>query len=135
MAIKWTPNLAVGIEKIDEQHKVLFERINALIEACNQGKGKDTVADLITFLKDYVVFHFRDEQQIMLNYKYPQYEQHKKLHDRFIESLNELNKELEEQGPGLALVLKTNRLVVDWLINHISKVDTQLAAHIRNSGG
>ncbi|NLY30396.1 MAG: hemerythrin, partial [Firmicutes bacterium] len=77
MAIKWTPNLAVGIEKIDEQHKVLFERINALIEACNQGKGKDTVADLITFLKDYVVFHFRDEQQIMLNYKYPQYEQHK----------------------------------------------------------
>ena len=135
MAIKWTPNLAVGIEKIDEQHKVLFERINALIEACNQGKGKDTVADLITFLKDYVVFHFRDEQQIMLNYKYPQYEQHKKLHDRFIESLNELNKELEEQGPGLALVLKTNRLVVDWLINHINKVDTQLAAHIRNSGG
>ncbi len=134
MAIKWTPSLAVGIEKIDEQHRVLFERINALIEACNQGKGKDRVAELITFLKDYVVFHFRDEQQIMLNYKYPQYEQHKKLHDRFIESLNELNKELEEQGPGLALVLKTNRLVVDWLINHISKVDTQLAAHIRNSG-
>ncbi|NLA57725.1 MAG: hemerythrin family protein [Firmicutes bacterium] len=133
MAIKWTPNLAIGIEKIDEQHKVLFERINALIEACNQGKGKDTVAGLITFLKDYVVFHFRDEQQIMLDHKYPQYAEHKKLHDRFVESLNELNKELEEQGPGLALVLKTNRIVVDWLINHISKVDTQLAAYIKKN--
>jgi hemerythrin len=134
MAIRWTPNLAIGVDKIDEQHKVLFERINDLIEACNQGKGKETVAELITFLKDYVVFHFRDEQQTMLNYKYPQYTEHKKLHDRFIESLDELNEELDKQGPGLTLVLKTNRLVVDWLINHISKVDTQLAAHIRQSG-
>ena len=40
-----------GVDKIDEQHKVLFERINDLIEACNQGKGKETVAELITFLK------------------------------------------------------------------------------------
>ncbi|HHV92957.1 MAG TPA: hemerythrin family protein [Firmicutes bacterium] len=134
MAIKWTPNLAIGIKKIDDQHKVLFERINDLIEACNQGKGKDTVAELITFLKDYVVFHFRDEQQIMLDYKYPEYEAHKKLHDGFVDSLKELNKELEEKGPGLALVLKTNRLVVDWLINHISKVDTQLAAYIKKDG-
>lgn len=43
MAIEWTDELATGVNKIDNQHKELFKRINNLLDACNQGKGKDEV--------------------------------------------------------------------------------------------
>ena len=33
MAIVWTPNLSVGVEHIDNQHKIWFEKANALFEA------------------------------------------------------------------------------------------------------
>jgi hemerythrin len=46
MAIEWTDDLAVGIVEIDNQHKELFHQINQLLEACNQGKGKETVGKI-----------------------------------------------------------------------------------------
>ncbi len=33
MAIEWTPNLTVGVESIDHQHKTLFDKANQLFEA------------------------------------------------------------------------------------------------------
>ena len=39
MAVKWTPNLSVGVEHIDEQHKIWFEKANDLFEA---GKNRRT---------------------------------------------------------------------------------------------
>lgn len=134
MAIRWTPNLAVGVAKIDEQHKMLFQKVNELINACNQGKGKDAVAELIGFLGDYVVFHFRDEEKLMQAHNYPDYAKHKSLHDEFIKGLGELHDELEREGPGLGLVLKTNQVVVDWLINHISKTDKAVGKFLQKKG-
>ncbi|NMB13591.1 MAG: hemerythrin, partial [Firmicutes bacterium] len=31
MAIEWTPALAVGVDKIDQQHRMLFQKVNELI--------------------------------------------------------------------------------------------------------
>ncbi|NLV92725.1 MAG: hemerythrin family protein [Firmicutes bacterium] len=132
MAIAWTPDLAVGVELIDEQHKELFKRINDLFEACNQGKGKEAVAETIDFLEDYVVVHFTDEQALMRRHRYPQYESHKALHDGFVESLKQLKEHLDTEGPGLTLVLKTNRIVVQWLTGHIRRVDTQFAKFLHD---
>ncbi|NLJ26365.1 MAG: hemerythrin family protein [Firmicutes bacterium] len=134
MAIQWTPALAVGIDAIDGQHKTLFQKVNNLIEACNRGQGKDTVAQTIDFLGEYVIIHFRDEEKLMQKHSFPGYLQHKQLHDAFIKGFQQLKDELEEEGPGLGLVLKTNRLVVDWLINHISKKDKAFGKFLRGEG-
>lgn len=125
MAIEWTPALAVGVELLDEQHKELFRRINRLIEACNQGKGKEAVAETIEFLGEYIHVHFRDEEGMMRKANYPDYERHKAAHAAFAENFKELKEHLDKEGPGLTLVIKTNRIVVDWLTNHISRVDKE----------
>ena len=41
MAIKWTPDLSVGVENIDEQHKIWFEKANELFEAGKQQRAKN----------------------------------------------------------------------------------------------
>ncbi len=40
MPIEWTQDLAVGVKIIDEQHKEIFRRVDALLEACKAGKGE-----------------------------------------------------------------------------------------------
>ena len=43
MAMQWNENLAVGVDVIDNQHKGIISRINNLLNAMSQGKGKDEV--------------------------------------------------------------------------------------------
>ncbi len=129
--IEWTEELATGSTEIDRQHKEIFSRINKLLDACNLGKGRDEVSDVLKFLDDYVVSHFDEEEQYMLKYNYPAYAEHKAKHLEFTKNYILLKKQVEAEGPCLNSVLTTNRLVVDWLIHHIRKVDTQLGAFLK----
>lgn len=131
MALEWTQDLATGSEEIDFQHKELFRRVNALLESCRQGKGKAELNRVIEFLDEYVVKHFSEEEKFMRKYEYPGHANHKTEHLKFIATFSELKKEIERQGPALDLVVKTNRMIVQWLINHISKVDRSLGMFLR----
>ena len=132
MAILWTEDLAVGVSEIDNQHKELFNRINDLLEACNQGKAKEVVTEVIKFLEDYVVIHFGNEEKYMALYKYPGFISHKALHDQFIITFGELKDRLAADGPGGHIVIMTNRVVVTWLNSHIRNVDKELGAFLKN---
>lgn len=126
MGIEWNEDLAVGVYIIDDQHKELFNRINNLLEACNLGKGKDTVDEIIKFLEDYVVSHFGEEEEIMKKHDYPYYQQHKEQHEQFVEQFSQLKNKLEKEGVGGHMAIYTNQVVVDWLQDHIIKVDKAL---------
>ena len=127
----WNEKLAVGIDTIDNQHKELIKRVNALLEACRQGKGKAEIGVVVKFLDDYVITHFSEEEKYMRESDYPGYARHKTEHLEFIATFSELKKEIDRYGPALDLVVKTNRMVVQWLINHISKVDTALGMFLK----
>ena len=132
MAIEWTEDLAVGFNTIDDQHKELFKKINQMLEACTQGKGKEVLREMLDFLGDYVVTHFGTEERLMQQYNYPDYQSHKNHHEKFIESFMGLKKEFETTGPGIHLVVMTNRVVVGWLNSHIRNVDKLLGAFLKD---
>ncbi len=132
MAITWTDDLATGVVKIDDQHNELFRRINNLLAACQQGEGKTEVTKVIGFLEDYVIEHFSEEEGHMNERSYPEFGRHKGQHLEFMENLSALKKQLETDGPGVHVVLSTNRMVVDWLINHIRREDKALGAFLRS---
>ena len=52
MAIEWTKDLETGVALIDEQHKELFDRVNKLLAASSQGRGKEEVGSLLGFLEE-----------------------------------------------------------------------------------
>ncbi len=131
MAIEWTEDLATGSSEIDRQHKELFNRVNALLEACRQGKGKAEVSKVVQFLDDYVTTHFSEEEKYMRKYDYPTYATHKAQHLEFIENFSELKRQIEKEGAGVHLLVKTNHMIVQWLINHISKVDRALGTFLK----
>ena len=131
MAIEWTEDLAVGVGKIDAQHRELFNQINRLLEACNQNKGREAVGKIIDFLGEYVVNHFGSEEELMEKYNYPDYKVHKADHTQFISSFTELKARFDSDGPGPHIVIMTNRVVVGWLNSHIRNVDKLLGEFLK----
>jgi hemerythrin len=131
VAIHWTEDLTTGVAEIDSQHKELFKRINGLLEACSQGKGRGEVDKVIKFLEDYVVRHFSEEEKYMVDYSYPAYGSHKAQHLEFMGNFFSLKGEFESDGPGVHIIVRTNSLVIDWLRNHIRKVDKELGTFLK----
>lgn len=131
MAIEWTEDLAMGVAEIDDQHKELFRRINQLLEACTQRQGKDAVGKIIEFLGSYVVEHFGSEERYMAIYGYPESAVHHEQHSQFIRSFQELKDKFETDGPGVHIIIMTNRTVVGWLTGHIRRMDKSLGEFLR----
>jgi len=131
MAIEWRNDLSTGIDKIDSQHKELISRVNLLFESCGKGRAKEEVKETLKFLQDYVVVHFGTEEDFMSKYGYPDISDHKAKHKAFIADFLVLKNQFETQGANLTLITRTNKVVVDWLIQHIGNVDKKLGAFLK----
>jgi len=132
MAIEWSRNLSTGVEWQDRHHKELFKRVSSLLDAMSVGMGKDELERILSFLDSYITVHFDAEEQAMSKYAYPGAVDHLREHTAFIEHVSDLRREFASR-PTMALVVKVQRLVVDWLINHIGDSDKKLGAYILKS--
>ncbi|MCL2575267.1 MAG: bacteriohemerythrin [Defluviitaleaceae bacterium] len=116
-------NLITGIDIVDEQHKMLFVRLDELI---NLGCGNENIAALksaLEFLEKYAMMHFETEECLMRQACYPKFEAHKELHRTFIDKKNELKKLLVDDGYKNKLLIELRSFLVSWLINHIKNED------------
>lgn len=134
MGIEWTANLSTGVEWQDRHHKELFKRINRLLDAMNLGQGKEEVASLFGFLDEYIAYHFEAEEQAMSKYGYEGVLAHIAEHTRFIDEIAELSKEFKK-GATTGLVIKVQRQVIDWLLNHICGPDKRLGEFLVTTTG
>jgi hemerythrin len=124
--INWTKELSVGVEEIDVQHQELFNRINALLSACETDLYSQETHELMGFLHTYVLEHFTAEETLMRTAGYPDEEAHRRQHLGFCRRLSELDRELLAlPEPGLILN-QLNEMVVDWLYEHICMEDRKL---------
>ncbi|ERM92576.1 hemerythrin [Caldanaerobacter subterraneus subsp. yonseiensis KB-1] len=130
--IKWTESLSIGNETIDSQHKELIRKINDVLEACNRQQGKEKVVEVMQFLKDYTVKHFKDEENLMKKYQYPMYEEHKKIHEDLVKKVEDLDERIKREGVSLSVVMTVNKTLVDWFVNHINKEDKKVGEYIKN---
>jgi hemerythrin len=126
MARTWTPKLAIGVPAIDNQHKELFERSDALLDAMRLGKGADEVKKLLHYLEQYATLHFGAEERLMQKQRFPGFAQHKLLHDEFRKEFNAIKDSIEKAGTSSGTTLRLNSLMGVWLIQHIGNVDLKL---------
>jgi hemerythrin-like metal-binding protein len=137
MAIaKWSDELTTGVTEVDTQHKELIRLVNDFHEALMQGKGREVVGDAIHFLSDYVVKHFQMEERLMLDNHYPGYVAHKGQHEQFIKDFTKLANDFNTAENSSLLAINVQRSIMQWLINHIMKVDKEMAKYLiaRSSG-
>lgn len=129
--IEWTPDLSIGVEKIDEQHKELIKRFNDLADAVFDGRGKEEIGDILHFLADYTVTHFRDEETLQELFGYPGFQRHKMIHDQFVSEVQTLITKFEAGELDTELVVKTVDAVGAWVLNHIKKEDMEIGNYLK----
>jgi len=130
----WDDTFVSGVRLIDIRHKRLFETVNRLIDACEQGKGQKELANSLAFLSDYTVKHFSEEEELQKKYGYPEYAGHRKMHEDFKQTVREFAAELDTRGPSEELISKLKKEVGGWLVTHVKVVDLKMAAVIRANG-
>lgn len=132
MAYQFTADLKTGNTLIDGQHQELFDAINSLLTACAGGKGRDELKKTTQFLYNYTSKHFADEEKLQMQSHYPDFTNHHRYHEEFKKAVANLMAQLEAQGPTVVLVGQVNSTVAGWLVNHIKREDTKIAAHIKS---
>lgn len=130
MKYELTQDLVTGNALIDSEHRQLFAAVNSLMDACSQGKGRGQIQQTVTFLSDYVVMHFGDEERLQVQSAIPDITAHKQFHDGYRRQLADVMQELLQAGPTVKALGDLNR-VVAVLISHIRTEDRRLAQHVQ----
>lgn len=126
--IAWLSKYNIGNETIDNQHKFLIDIINEVIEARKNSMGIAEVKKVFTKLIQYANIHFRDEEKLMLQVDYPNYIEHKKKHQEFIDELIKVDKEISLENRYVSFEILV--FLAKWFIDHIQVMDKDLAPYL-----
>lgn len=111
--------LLTGIAEIDDQHRALALKVNALYEAMKIASPDRAQAhSLYDELIDYTERHFLTESRMMGEARYPQIDAHNREHRFLLDELRALKGRIVDGEE-----LQAFRMLKDWLIDHIEKAD------------
>lgn len=130
--VEWTDNLSVGIQEIDEQHKVLINLINRLFDQTIVHQAPASVTEeILQELVEYTLVHFAVEESLFRIFDYPGIETHMAIHAGLKTQVLELQKKVkagQEVNTDLLMFLKK------WLTNHILQEDQRYAPFLISQG-
>lgn len=130
--IEWSESLSVGIQKVDEQHKMLIQMMDQLDQAIRSSQSSEVIEDVLTNLFNYAQQHFALEEELFRKHKYPEMALHELEHQRFIAKAFAFKERLSAKRPGLALELLT--FLSSWVLNHIELTDKRYSKHLHDCG-
>ncbi len=132
--IVWTPVMSVNDKNIDSQHKEIIETLRKFGEKIVLRANINQVKGLIDVFEDYSVKHLDHEEKYMKAHKFPELDNHKKLHDSYKEYFKDLNKKLkdEQSDQFLAKLVDIERFLSNWWTNHILVEDRKYALYIKS---
>lgn len=128
----WEDKYSVGIKEIDDQHKGLFDIINDLYEAIKLNKNKEILSDIINKLVKYTEVHFDAEELLMSLYKYPDLEEHKRLHGKFTSKVIEFRDNFNPTT--LMTSLEVMEFLKQWWMHHVLDTDKQYSPFLLKKG-
>lgn len=130
--LNWNDNLNIGILQIDVQHKNLVNMLNQLYEAMSSGKGREVIEKIVKEMAGYTISHFGTEEKLMQQHGYPEYPQHKKEHELFVQKVQEFSSEIQKGN----LIISSNvaNFLKEWLIKHIQGTDKKYGHFLKEKG-
>lgn len=120
-AIPWKNKYSVSVDSIDDQHKQLVNLINELNNSMLYEKGRDKISQIIKGLVDYTIFHFDYEEGLLKKNGYHDFDNHKKVHTKFIDTIKAFQHDFEYNEKELSKEVMD--FLKKWLIEHIMGTD------------
>ena len=124
MKLEWNDSYCIGDERIDGQHRHLFELANVSIQASNLSEFRLAAIQLYRYIR----IHFADEEDIMRRAQFVGYYAHLKMHDSLLLQFNAICQRI---GQGQLDNDAIRNFMTEWLLVHIVQQDRQIAAYIQ----
>ena len=128
--IELTPEYLVEVESIDREHQFLIGLYNGLVASVRDSNARDMWDDAFQKLVAYADQHFANEEQLMVERRFPGYDSHKRQHDNFIQNLHHLATDRTSQDEKRALE-RLLAFVGQWIRGHILVTDKQLGEFVK----
>ena len=130
--MRWDSSLQLGIGQIDDQHKQLVTMINDLHRAMKQRQTMATMGGILERLVSYTVYHFGHEEKLFQKHGYPEYDQHKKIHETLVGKVVEFKSKIDRGDSTISMELMD--FLKDWLVSHIKGTDKKYVPFLQEKG-
>jgi hemerythrin len=80
----------------------------------------------IEFLEDYLVSHFREEEECMFRFRCPAHQDNKRAHTEFLDFFRGFKLRFLDEGYRPEVVRELFAACVAWIQRHILRIDVQL---------
>jgi diguanylate cyclase (GGDEF)-like protein/hemerythrin-like metal-binding protein len=130
-SFKWDAHFETGIDAVDEQHRALVDLINRFGESLTQA-GSVSFSDIESLLGElatYAQFHFREEEDMMLQVGLDSrfVEEHQEFHRDFLLEVTQMSEGVADRHETAAGLLK---FLTYWLAFHILGTDQSMARQV-----
>ena len=116
--IRWTPDLSVGVESIDTDHKLLISLINQLDDAIRVGESRETVSRVLDALLDYTNYHFAREERLMRASGYPDIDAHSRTHATLRAQVHDIRDRYRRNAESIH-AREVLAFLKNWLTAHV----------------
>jgi hemerythrin len=128
--MRWVEDkYGTSVDVCDEQHKELFDRVNALNDAVIN-KDRIDIGNRLDNLVDFVVKHFETEERLMEERGYSGLVHHRQEHDFLVQTCTDIQNRFHagemEVEEGTMIYIK------NWLDHHIPIIDKPYGPALSN---
>jgi len=127
--IEWNDSMSIGVAEIDQQHRELVRRFNRFAEAVANGKTTKSLADILSFMRAYTIFHFSAEEKVMQKTGYADFSVHAQQHKEFIGKQFWLYECSRLSDLGVAQ--ETADFLEKWIVEHVSVEDKKIGEFVK----
>ena len=132
--IVWTPEMSVGVEEIDNQHKQFIKLIADFHLAIGENKLEEELERIFKSLEDYTGFHFQTEENYFEKFNYEFKDEHIEKHKGFIEKVSVFEERFKKEGVETNVALDSADFLLDWLVEHIEDEDQKYVKCFHDNG-
>lgn len=121
----WTNSLRTGNNQIDEDHRLMVERVNTVLECIAQRADNQALSQALDALGSYTRTHFAQEEALMHQSGYAGLPDHTAQHQALLEQMEQVMAQLRANEPIDQMALYTR--LTRWVVDHIQQYDCDFA--------
>lgn len=130
--LTWNQEMSVNVRELDEQHQKLVGLLKTLHEAMRNKQGKEALKKIFSGLVTYTADHFASEERLMKQAGYPEYEEHRRIHEKMTAKVLALQQEFQQGRVGLSL--EVMKFLENWVEKHIMGTDKKYGPYLNQQG-
>lgn len=116
--IAWQDDFSVGVDIIDEQHKMLLQVINTFLSSLEESDDRFAIGRSLDEMIKYTEYHFYTEQ--LLLEKHPEFLAHLNQHWQLVKQSKKIQDDFQRQVEQKAAIFD---FLLYWLKDHILGTD------------